>query len=320
MTTYNGGKLIIQQIDSILGQSYSDIELVICDDRSNDETKAILLDYEKKDSRCKVFFNEENLGFKKNFEKAISLCSGEYIALSDQDDVWEPWKLEESLKIIGDKQFVCTNALLIDDSGNSLGYTMKESINYRWIPQDTLSLFKRLVANNFVQGATMLARADFLKAALPIPQEFVFHDCWFALKACTLNGFAYLDKTAVRYRQHTAQITENKKESFIAELHPLEASEKSYQKHFADLDIHLAECRYMLNTFSLSDEQRDYLVKSIRYFEGMKNKSLYTVFFFARYCVYISLDRNILRNLVRIIKRILGYFRWHIQRRKHAVS
>lgn len=88
MATYNGEKYIREQIDSILTQSVQDFEIVVCDDCSSDSTVKILREYEKKDSRIKIFVNEKNLGFLKNFEKAVSLCSGEKIAFSDQDDIW----------------------------------------------------------------------------------------------------------------------------------------------------------------------------------------------------------------------------------------
>ena len=98
MTTYNGEKYLKEQIDSILSQSEKDIELIICDDCSTDNTNKILSDYTEKDKRVHVYKNELNLGYVKNFEKAISLCSGDYIALSDQDDIWLPEHLSVLLK------------------------------------------------------------------------------------------------------------------------------------------------------------------------------------------------------------------------------
>ena len=95
MTTYNGEKYLKEQIDSILNQTVSDFELIVCDDVSSDSTMDILNGYAAKDSRVHVFRNEENLGFLKNFEKAIRIClDPEYVALSDQDDVWTENHLE----------------------------------------------------------------------------------------------------------------------------------------------------------------------------------------------------------------------------------
>ena len=92
-----------EQIDSILNQTVSDFELIVCDDVSSDSTMDILNDYAEKDDRVHVFRNEENLGFLKNFEKAIRICldrGAEYVALSDQDDVWMKNHLEVLLNTI----------------------------------------------------------------------------------------------------------------------------------------------------------------------------------------------------------------------------
>ena len=99
MTSYNGEKYLKEQIDSILNQTVSDFELIVCDDVSSDSTMDILNGYAAKDSRVHVFRNEENLGFLKNFEKAIRICldrGAEYVALADQDDIWTENHLEVS--------------------------------------------------------------------------------------------------------------------------------------------------------------------------------------------------------------------------------
>ena len=76
LASYNGSKYIREQIDSILAQTYQDFELIVCDDCSTDDTWQVLQEYAEKDNRIKIFENETNIGFKKNFEKAISLCKG----------------------------------------------------------------------------------------------------------------------------------------------------------------------------------------------------------------------------------------------------
>ena len=118
MATYNGDKYIKEQIDSILNQTIQDFEIVICDDCSTDGTVRILHEYAKNDKRFHIYQNEDNLGFKKNFEKAITLCQGEYIALSDQDDIWMPNHLELLKNAIKGKVLSCGNADLIDKDGN----------------------------------------------------------------------------------------------------------------------------------------------------------------------------------------------------------
>ena len=95
LACYNGENFIYEQIQSIINQTITDLEIIICDDKSTDNTIDII--HNIKDKRIKLYQNNIQLGVVKNFEKAISLCNGEYIALSDQDDVWVEKKLEKQL-------------------------------------------------------------------------------------------------------------------------------------------------------------------------------------------------------------------------------
>ena len=121
MATYNGSKYLSEQIDSILSQTYSDFELVVTDDCSTDDTFSILSYYASMDSRIRIYENESNLGFRDNFAKAIGLCVGDYVALSDQDDIWLPNHLELLISNISTYSIVCANSELIDQYGKSIG-------------------------------------------------------------------------------------------------------------------------------------------------------------------------------------------------------
>lgn len=106
LTTYNGEKYLSEQLESIINQDYKNFEIIISDDNSKDKTIEIINDYKNKYSNIIVNFNSENLGFKKNFEKAISLCNGEFIAFSDQDDIWTTNHLSILFEKIGKKILV----------------------------------------------------------------------------------------------------------------------------------------------------------------------------------------------------------------------
>lgn len=206
MTTYNGEKYLREQLDSILNQTYKNFELIACDDCSSDSTVQILNEYAAKDSRIKVFVNEKNLGFKKNFEKAISLCSGDYIALSDQDDVWANDHIEKLYSIIENKSLACGNSIMIDENGNSLGKRLNEVEGLFNFNADTI-LYKIFFDRNCLQGASMLCKSIFLKSCLPIPENIPFHDTWFAMNACMQNGIVYTFDAVNNYRQHGDNIT-----------------------------------------------------------------------------------------------------------------
>lgn len=208
MATYNGAKYIPEQLDSILGQTFQNFELIICDDCSSDGSTEILDRYSSNDSRIKVFKNKKNIGFKKNFEKAISLCSGEYIALSDQDDIWMPDHLDFLYHLIGDKMIACGNAEMIDANGESLGLTLQELESFNNVPKDNMQLASSIVFfRNPFQGASMMIRKCFLDYALPIPDSIKYHDSWFSNLGCFCGGIIYTEKILNRYRMHGKNVT-----------------------------------------------------------------------------------------------------------------
>ena len=94
MPTYNGSKFLRKQLDSIYEQTLIPDEIVVVDDCSTDNTRDILEEY-KMTRGLKYYVNEKNLGYNKNYVKAIMLCNGDYILLCDQDDVWLPNKVEK---------------------------------------------------------------------------------------------------------------------------------------------------------------------------------------------------------------------------------
>ena len=100
LATYNGEKYLKEQIDSILNQTYQNINLIISDDNSNDSTRKILEEYKKIDNRIKIYLQDKNLGYIKNFEFLLTKVESNYYMLSDQDDVWLPEKIEKSMKTL----------------------------------------------------------------------------------------------------------------------------------------------------------------------------------------------------------------------------
>ena len=212
MTVYNGEKYLKEQIDSILCQTVSDFELVICDDCSTDETWEIIQQYADKDSRFSIYRNEYNLGFYKNFEKAISLCRGDYIALSDQDDIWVEYHLELLLNGLGNKIMSCGNALLVDADGHSMNLTYKKMELFDSVPEDDFQKLKSMFFfRSPYQGASMLFKKELVKHALPFPTKIRFHDRWLAMVACVSGGIHYIDNVVLHYRRTHENVTEYKK-------------------------------------------------------------------------------------------------------------
>ena len=119
MATFNGEKYIKEQIETILENLSDNDELVISDDGSTDNTLDIISDYN--DSRIKLISGPKK-GIKKNFENAINNCEGDYIFLSDQDDIWNSNKIEEVMKVFHEKNvmLVIHDAKIVDSDNNLL--------------------------------------------------------------------------------------------------------------------------------------------------------------------------------------------------------
>lgn len=208
MATYNGEKYIKEQLQSIINQTYKNIEIVICDDCSTDSTCKIIREYQSEYDYIRLYENKTNLGFKRNFENVISKCNGEYIALCDQDDIWINNHLEKLLSIIGSSDIACGNALLVDSDNNSLDCDLATQNNFDYIPANKEKLLYRvLLSSNPFQGASMLIRKSFFEIALPIPDNIRYHDVWFATLASIFGKLNYCSDIITRYRQHFGTVT-----------------------------------------------------------------------------------------------------------------
>ena len=213
LASYNGEKYIRQQIDSILAQTIQKFELVVCDDCSTDSTLTILQEYEKNDSRIHVYENEQNLGFKKNFEKAVSLCSGEYIAFCDQDDIWLPEHLQFLLENIEGFSLSCGNNEYIRPDGSSMNTTGDRECRFTYTTGNFLYML--LLRGNKFQGASMMMLTDFAKRNLPIPPSVKYHDIWFACCACMEHGLNYKNDVITKYRIHGNNVTSPTRKGFL---------------------------------------------------------------------------------------------------------
>ena len=204
LITYNGEKYIKEQLDSILNQTIQDFELVVCDDCSTDTTVSILQAYAQIDERIKVYENTANSGVLKNIEKAIKLCKGEFIALSDQDDVWDKMHLQVLYSNIGENYLVCADTLLVDEENNSLHIRLSQF--YDEMNTDLLKnsdhLLRLLVMQNIFQGAAMMLNRKMADIVLPFPNDIKLHDLWFALCAMALDKFIYVPTIIIRHRRH----------------------------------------------------------------------------------------------------------------------
>jgi glycosyltransferase involved in cell wall biosynthesis len=203
LASCNGGNYLKEQLESIFNQSLLPNEVIVCDDCSTDNSIEILNDYKEKHS-LKYYINKKNLGFVKNFEKAISICSGDYIALSDQDDVWLPKKIE----ILYDEMFECetTNPdkpIIVHHDVYIVDENLKNSgIRFLKNKGKVSGLKDLLFGNSVVQGASSMFNRKLVEACFPLPDGIPLHDLYMSY-VCECFGIRkYISEPLMLYRQH----------------------------------------------------------------------------------------------------------------------
>ena len=207
--TLDGEKYLREQLQSILSQTRPPDEIIISDDGSTDSTLQIVAEFvdASGESRAPVWqveTRDKPLGVSKNFASALTRARGEFIALADQDDVWEPDRLQSALSQFDDGVLlVHSDATLIDSSGRP-GGTLMSALRLTSNERSNLlggRALSALLRRNVVTGATTMIRSSLLEQALPIPDGWI-HDEWLALVAATQGGVVFHPRALIRYRQH----------------------------------------------------------------------------------------------------------------------
>jgi glycosyltransferase involved in cell wall biosynthesis len=213
MCTYDGERFLREQLASIAAQERAPDELVVCDDRSEDSTRAIVSEFAASSPfAVRLHVNERNLGSTKNFEHAIGLCQGEVIALSDQDDVWAASKLrriEERFEAEPGAGLVFSDAEVVGEDLRPLGYRLWESVGFDRAHQRLVRggrALDVLLPGWTVTGATLAFRSEFRGLVLEIPDDLaLIHDGWIALMIASVAEVSFIEEPLVKYRQHSRQ-------------------------------------------------------------------------------------------------------------------
>ena len=212
LCTYNGERYLPAQLASYLKQTRLPDELVVGDDGSTDATEALIREFANV-APFPVRFtrNPQRLGVGGNFDQAIQRCSGEFIALSDQDDEWRPDKLETLVALLNQNPqagYACSDAEMIGEDGQPQHHRLWEQ--YRCTPLEFLqrgdsSAEHLLLQSDRILGATMLLRAQCVRSLSPIPKTWL-HDHWLSV-LCELMSFHGVASSELltRYRLHRDQ-------------------------------------------------------------------------------------------------------------------
>lgn len=292
MATYNGEEYLEKQLDTIYAQTYKNIEVIVTDDCSTDRTIEILELYSKSHG-LKYYVNEENLGFVKNFEKAISLCRGKYIALSDQDDIWETNKIQRLYDCIGDDLLVHSDGSLINAKGEKIGISYTQS-SHKVFRTDIIGYF----FNNDSTGCTMMFSSKLLSYILPMPENIISHDWWIAIQGKLKGRVNYVSEPLIRYRQHQSnQIGAID----ISKISSHKMRVKVYQKKLLFL-------KTLRQTMNWNENESKVLDDLIYYYQTYFDKNIRIISFcmHIKYFKYFHDDKKMSYRLIGLLLSLVG--------------
>lgn len=246
MCTYNGADFLPAQLVSIAEQTRTPDELIICDDASTDQTRSLLESFARTSSiPVSLYFSDQNTGSVKNFERAIRLCTGDVIALSDQDDVWHAEKLaliEQEFQRNPAVGLVFSDAELVDESLKPLNRRVWEAVGFDAHKQKLIRSGKSLdvlITGWTVTGATMAFRSAYVKLALPIPTNIaMIHDGWIALTIAAVAEVAFIEQPLIKYRQHERQQIGVPERANRPSERGLQAFETALRRRYSANDLH----------------------------------------------------------------------------------
>lgn len=246
LCTYNGEKYIKEQITSILHQSKAIDEIIVVDDCSSDNTVKLITAMEE--PRISMYQNENNLGYVKNFEKAVKLCSSDVIFLCDQDDIWKPEKVELSLEVFEHQpqvSFLYSDAEVVDSEGRVISRSLfgnPETSSMKLdVTRDPLAVFN----NTNIKGCLSAVRSGFAAKVVPFSEQWG-HDHWIAVLAYLSENMKYLDVPLVSYRRHAEhhgidssyiKDQNNIKETLLETLERRNAKLKELKEKISEIDL-----------------------------------------------------------------------------------
>lgn len=253
MCTYNGTRYLESQLQSLLAQSLLPCEVIVCDDQSNDDTVVLLNRFSREAPfPVRILVNPVNLGSTRNFDGALQMATGDYLALCDQDDLWFPEKLATLagyLDSAPDVGGVFSDATIMDGTGAQThgnrtlwelhGFTRRKQALFVADPT------RLLLKHDVVTGATLMVRANLRAIWHPIPASWV-HDGWITWMLAVHSSLALVPAPLVAYRTHAQQQLGVGGASRLQRWKAMRSAERlRYARvadQFADLRRHLQSC------------------------------------------------------------------------------
>lgn len=268
LATYNGEKYIKEQVESILNQTYENIQIIISDDCSTDNTRQVLKEYENNE-KIKIFYQEKNLGYVKNFEFLLKQVKSNLYMLSDQDDVWKKEKVEKSVEKIESEKLdlVFGDLEVVDENLNTLYKSYNRYMHLIHKIKKYQKDYRLQYLYNCMTGCTIISRKNWIDKVLPFPtnSKYMIHDYWLGF-VIALNGkVGYIEEPYILYRQHEKNQVGSKKASKTAS--------KLEKVRNISINTRIGTFEtYVMHEEIFDEKLRKQNKKALEYFKMLKNK------------------------------------------------
>jgi glycosyltransferase involved in cell wall biosynthesis len=210
---YNHARFIREALDSVLNQTSKNLEIIIVDDFSTDNSREIIEEYVRKYPQLKYLPNEKNLGNCSAFNRAWEISKGEYLIDFATDDILMPERISEQITTFEklDKSYgiIYTDAELIDDNGRHLGYYYKRDASGNLLkPVPSGEVFADVVARHFISTPTMIMRREVFEKLGGYDASLAYEDFDLWVRSARTFNYFFLDKPLTKRRIHAAQMSQ----------------------------------------------------------------------------------------------------------------
>jgi glycosyltransferase involved in cell wall biosynthesis len=210
MPSFNYAHYLASAVESVLAQSHRNLELIITDDCSTDESREIAEQWKQKDSRVVTVFHEANTGLSGARNSGLAVASGDFVALCDADDIWAEDKLKIQLERFREQPelgVVHSDALIIDSDGKLTG--KRYSAEFHGKDQACSGiLFEEFCLRNFICNSTVILRRECLDYAGGFDQRLRSLEDWVCWARISRKyAFGYVENPLVSYRVHKTNLS-----------------------------------------------------------------------------------------------------------------
>jgi glycosyltransferase involved in cell wall biosynthesis len=204
MPCFNHGRFVAESIRAILEQSWRELELIVVDDCSSDDSRQVISELAAKDPRIRPIWHQRNLGASESRNDAIKVSSGSFLGFCDADDVWLPQKLAVQLTSLRSNpgfDVAYCDAQIINSQGQQTGKLFSQSFP---VPQPASGfLFGELIRRNFINMQSVLMRRECLDKAARFDEKIKWvEDWWYWVQVARFHRFIYSSEPLANYRVH----------------------------------------------------------------------------------------------------------------------